>query len=92
MNTLQTIRELEAAALDTSRDLWRVWEYFYTHTGTTLDCAFDTGILRNCITVYVIRLEERGLIEVMYKAKDRRTGWPAKHYSSDPEKWKRRKI
>ena len=70
-------------------DLCKVLEYFRYTVGTTLDCFFATGVLRNCITWYVRDLESMGLLQAIYVAKDRRTHFWAKHYSADPLKWQK---
>lgn len=71
-------------------DLYKVLEYFRYTVGTTLDCFFATGVLRNCITWYVRDLENMGLLQAIYIARDRRTRFKAKHYSADPQKWQRK--
>ena len=68
-------------------DMCKVLDYFRYTVGTTLDCMFATGVLRNCITWYVRDLERMGLLQAIYIAKDRRTHFYAKHYSADPAKW-----
>lgn len=68
-------------------DMAKVLDYFRCTVGTTLDCMFATGVLRNCITWYVRDLERLGLLQAIYIAKDRRTHFYAKHYSADPAKW-----
>lgn len=68
-------------------DLSKVLDYFSYTTGTTLDCMFATGVLRNSITYYVRDLEAMGLLQAIYVAPDRRTHREAKHYSADPQKW-----
>lgn len=68
-------------------DLSKVLDYFRYTTGTTLDCMFATGVLRNCITWYVRDLERLGLLQAIYTAPDKRTHCQAKHYSADPAKW-----
>lgn len=68
-------------------DMCKVLDYFRYTVGTTLDCMFATGVLRNCITWYVRDLERLGLLQAIYIAKDRRTHFYAKHYSADPAKW-----
>lgn len=70
-------------------DLCKVLEYFRYTVGTTLDCFFATGVLRNCITWYVRDLENMGLLQAIYIARDRRTHFLAKHYSADPLKWQK---
>ncbi len=68
-------------------DLFLTLEFFRNHIGTSLDCAFATGILRNSITLYIRDLEDKGLLRVMYKGADSRTGHTAKHYSANPANW-----
>ncbi len=72
------------------KDLNKVLEFFRYTVGTTLDCFFATGVLRNCITWYVRDLENLGLLQAIYIAPDRRTKFRAKHYSADPTKWIKR--
>ena len=43
----------DKAKINNPNDLSKVLEYFQYTIGTTLDCSFATGILRNCITWYV---------------------------------------
>lgn len=78
---------LNGAKVHNPSDLSKVLDYFRYTTGTTLDCMFATGVLRNCITWYVRDLERLGLLQAIYVAKDRRTHFRAKHYSADPSKW-----
>lgn len=68
-------------------DFCKVLDYFKYTVGTTLDCSFATGVLRNCITWYVRDMETMGLLQAIYVAKDKRTHFMAKHYSADPAKW-----
>ena len=70
------------------KDIDKVFEYFRYTTGTTLDCAIATGVLRNSITYYVADLENLDMLKVVRKAPDNTTGRIAKHYSADPEEWK----
>lgn len=72
------------------KDLNKVLEYFRYTVGTTLDCFFATGVLRNCITWYVQDLEKMGLLQAIYTARDKRTHFLAKHYSADPSKWQKK--
>ena len=81
------IQDLTGAKVHNPTDVAKVLDYFRYTTGTTLDCMFATGILRNCITWYVRDLERLGLLQAIYIAKDRRTHFYAKHYSADPAKW-----
>ncbi|MCD8297057.1 MAG: hypothetical protein LUC88_05735 [Prevotella sp.] len=78
---------IEHAKVHKEKDMAKVLEYFRYKTETTLSCAMETGILRNSITYYVKILEKAGLLQVVGKSPDRRTGHNAKHYSSDPKKW-----
>lgn len=80
---------IDAANVQNPNDLCKVLEYFRYTVGTTLDCFFATGVLRNCITWYVRDLENMGLLQAIYVAKDRRTHFFAKHYSADPLKWQK---
>ena len=69
------------------KDLNKGLEYFRYTVGTTLDCFFATGVLRNCITWYVRDLENMGLLQAIYIAPDKRTHFMAKHYCADPLYW-----
>ena len=69
------------------KDIEKVLDFFRYKVGTTLDCMFATGVLRNCITWYVRDLEQMGLLQAIYVAPDKRTHFMAKHYSADPSKW-----
>lgn len=71
-------------------DMYKVLDYFRYKVGTTLDCSFATGVLRNCITWYVRDLEKLGLLQAIFIAKDKRTKFSAKHYSADPSKWEKK--
>ena len=79
--------KIDTANVHNPTDLTKVLDYFRYTVGTTLDCMFATGVLRNCITWYVRDLERLGLLQAIYIAKDRRTHFYAKHYSADPAKW-----
>ena len=79
--------KIDTANVHNPTDLAKVLDYFRYTVGTTLDCFFATGILRNCITWYVRDLERLGLLQAIYVAKDKRTHFMAKHYSADPSKW-----
>lgn len=71
-----------------TKDLERVLQYYRYKVGTSLDCALQTGILRNSITWYIKDLTELGLLQAIKKAKDSTTGFLAKHYSADPKLWR----
>ena len=81
------IQDLTGAKVRQEKDIEKVLDFFRYKVGTTLDCMFATGVLRNCITWYVRDLEQMGLLQAIYKAKDKRTHFMAKHYSADPSKW-----
>ena len=81
------IQDLTGAKVRQEKDIEKVLGFFRYKVGTTLDCMFATGVLRNCITWYVRDLERLGLLQVIYKARDKRTHFTAKHYSADPSKW-----
>ena len=73
--------------IEKDNDINKVFRYFLSETETTLGCMVFTGILRNSITYYVRQLERLGLLQVVYRAPDKRTHRKAKHYSSDKSQW-----
>ena len=81
------IQNLTGAKVRQEKDIEKVLDFFRYTVGTTLDCMFSTGILRNSVTWYVHDLERLGLLQAIYKARDKRTHFMAKHYSADPSKW-----
>lgn len=80
-------QKIDDANVQNPKDLNKVLDYFRYTVGTTLDCFFATGVLRNCITWYVQDLERMGLLQVIFIGRDQRTHFLAKHYSADPTKW-----
>lgn len=72
-----------------TKDSLKVLEYFRYTTGTTLDCAKATGVLRNSITWYVAEFEKLRLLQAVCVKPDVQTGFKAKHYSADPSQWAR---
>ena len=78
-----SVEERPAKVLN-PKDISKVCAYFRYKTGTTLDAAIATGILRNSITWYVAQLENMGLIRAVRRLPDKHTGRLAKHYSTDP--------
>lgn len=76
---------------ETAKDLLKILEYFKYKVGTSLDAAKATGILRNSVTWYVDYLEREGLLQAICKRPDKTTGYLAKHYSADPQKWARKR-
>lgn len=69
------------------KDMNKVLDFFRYTTGTTLDCMFGTGVLRNSITWYVAYLEVENLLRAVFRRKDAHTGRMAKYYSADEKKW-----
>lgn len=78
---------IDAAKVHNPKDLCKILDYFRYTTGSTLDAALATGILRNSITWYVAYLENAGLLQPICIKRDRTTGYKAKHYSADPTLW-----
>ena len=78
---------IDAAKVHNPKDLCKILDYFRYTTGSTLDAALATGILRNSITWYVAYLENAGLLQAICIRRDRTTGYKAKHYSADPTLW-----
>lgn len=81
---------IDTANVRNPKDLHKVLDFYRYTVGTTLDCFFATGVLRNCITWYVRDLENMGLLQAIYIAPDKRTHFMAKHYSADPSKWEKK--
>ena len=81
------IFEERMAKLPLCKDITKVCAFFRYKTGTTLDAAIATRILRNSITWYVAQLEDMGLIQAVRRLPDKHTGRMAKHYSADPSTW-----
>ncbi len=69
------------------KDIDKVFEFFRYTTGTTLDCAIATGVLRNSITYYVADLEKLEILKPVSITADGNTGRMAKHYSADHANW-----
>jgi hypothetical protein len=78
-----------SAKIGKTKDSTKVLEFFRYKTGTTLDAAIATGVLRNCITWYVSIFEKMGVLICVYKRKDVHTGYMAKYYTADPERIQR---
>ncbi len=74
-----------------TKDIELVMYFFQYNIGTSLDCAFATGILRNSITYYISDLIDLGLLGIVRKDRDRTTGHWAFHYSADPSLWRKRR-
>ncbi len=80
-----------ATKVDNSKDISKVLNFFRYKVGTTLDAMIATGVLRNSITWYVVQLEELGLLQAVFVKPDTHTGFKAKYYSADPDKWLKKK-
>ena len=80
----------DTAKIGSSKDITKVLAYFRYKVATTLDAAFDLGMLRNSITWYVRDLEAMGLLQAIYKRPDATTGYKANYYSADPNLWIRK--
>ena len=80
---------IDVAKVHNPKDFAKVLEFFRYNVGTSLDAMLATGILRNSITWYIAQLEEARLLQAIYTAKDKHTGFKAKHYSADPQKWQK---
>lgn len=78
------------AKIDKEKNIYKVLKYFRYTIGTTLDCAMNTGILRNCVTWYVQELEEQNMLQAVCRCKDRTTGFLAKHYTADKSLWNKK--
>lgn len=74
---------------DTHKDITEVLTYFQCISGTSLDCALSTGILRNSVTYHIDTLLKMGLLQVVKIAPDVHTGHKAQWYSADPSKWQK---
>ena len=83
------IKSKSSAKIQKDSDLSIVLEYFKYTTGTTLDCMFATGVLRNSITWYVDYAVKEGMLQVVKIAPDSHTGHKAGYYSADRKQWKR---
>lgn len=86
-NHAEGVSVIDAAKVHNPKDLCKILDYFRYTTGSTLDAALATGILRNSITWYVAYLENAGLLQPICIKRDRTTGYKAKHYSADPALW-----
>lgn len=62
-----------------------VFQSFKEHPKTMLDVSLETGILRANICRYVADMEDKGLIQLLYKAGDGNTKFTAGYYTTDKE-------
>lgn len=84
--------DFDSAKVTKVKDIVKVLEFFRYTLGTTLDCAYATGVLRNSITWYVKDLINEGLLQVVSKRPDSHTGRKAGHYSADASLWKHQQL
>jgi len=88
VKNIGVVKDLERTAkVDDSKDIDKVCAFFRYKTATTLDAAFETGVLRNSITWYVSILEGLGMLQAVERRPDTRTGHMAKYYSANPDLW-----
>ena len=60
-----------------------VYRSFKEHPKTMLDVSLQTGILRANICRYVADMEEKGLIQLLYKSEDEHTKTKAGYYTTN---------
>lgn len=65
-----------------------VYQSFKEHPKTMLDVSLETGILRANICRYVADMEDKGLIQLLYKTEDENTRFTAGYYTTDKELFK----
>lgn len=62
-----------------------VYQSFKEHPKTMLDVSLETGTLRANICRYVADMEDKGLIQLLYKTEDSHTRFTAGYYTTDKE-------
>lgn len=62
-----------------------VYQSFKEHPKTMLDVSLETGILRANICRYVADMEDKGLIQLLFKTEDSHTKFTAGYYTTDKE-------
>lgn len=60
-----------------------VYQSFKERPKTMLDVSLKTGILRANICRYVADMEDKGLIQLLYKTEDEHTKFTAGYYTTD---------
>lgn len=60
-----------------------VYHSFLKHSKTMLDVSLETGILRANICRYVADMEDKGLIQLLYKIYDKHTKRIAGYYTTN---------
>lgn len=62
-----------------------VYQSFNVRPKTMLDVSLETGILRANICRYVADMEDKGLIQLLYKKEDEHTKFTAGYCTTDKE-------
>lgn len=62
-----------------------VFQSFKDRPKTMLDVSLETGILRANVCRYVADMEDKGLIQLLYKAGDENTKFMAGYYTANKE-------
>lgn len=62
-----------------------VYQSFKEHPKTMLDVSLEIGILRDNICRYVADMEDKGLIQLLYKTGGEHTKFTAGYYTTDKE-------
>lgn len=62
-----------------------VYQSFKERPKTMLDVSLETGILRANICRYVAEMEDKGLIQLLYKMEDEHTRFTAGYYTTDKD-------
>lgn len=62
-----------------------IYQSFKEHPKTMLDVSLETGILRANICRYVADMEDKGLIQLLYKTEDEHTKFTAGYYTTNKE-------
>ena len=60
-----------------------VYQSFKEQPKTMLDVSLETGILRANICRYVADMENKGIIQLLYKTDDKHTNFTAGYYTTD---------
>lgn len=60
-----------------------VYQSFKEYPKTMLDVSLETGILRANICRYVADMENKGVIQLLYKSEDEHTRFTAGYYTTD---------
>lgn len=60
-----------------------VYQSFKECPKTMLDVSLETGILRANICRYVAEMENKGVIQLLYKSEDEHTRFTAGYYTTD---------